>query len=491
MQFCKFIVFVALIRFICHSVLMQRFWQKNWKSLVLILALVVSLPLTVPLAQKAWRFFTGASFVTAAIVVDASQSLGPVERLWDAVAQGYEKPADADLRLSSVASIVKPTGVKYVRIDHVLNGYNVVSRGGDGRLSYDWTKLDAIVGDILAMGATPFFAVSYMPEAISKGDILDFPKEWGEWGQVVAALVGRYSRDYRGGLNNVIYEVWNEPDLFGGWKMGGAKNYVTLYSTAANAANRVQGAKPFKIGGPATTGFYPAWVNGFYNKLDDSVRIDFFSWHRYTADVATFVKDVNTAVEMMQSQISRSQELYITEWGVNPERGSQYDGRWAAAHYLAVNRALLETKLDYALAFEIMDGSPADKGKFHGGWGMLTNPKFGAIAKKPRFVAWEMISKMQGERLASLGDGTFVTGFATRDSSGVIRVLAVNYDEAGKHDELFPLNILGLSDGVYTLNEQYLSGRTLSTDAEVIGGTLRREINLSESDAVLLTIAQK
>ncbi len=470
---------------------MQKFWLKNKKSIVLVLGLLFLLPITIPLAQKAWKYLTGASYKAAAIVVDVSQNQGEVNRVWDSVAQGFEKPANADFRLSSVAPIVKPTGVKYVRIDHVFDGFEVVSRGGDGRLAYNWTKLDAIIGDITAMGATPFIALSYMPPAISKGDILDFPKDWGEWGQVVAAMVGHYSRDYKGGLNNVIYEVWNEPDLFGGWKMGGAKNYVTLYATAANAASGVRGAKPFKIGGPATTGFYPAWVDGFYSKLDDSVRIDFFSWHRYTADVATFVDDVEDAATKIAPQIARPQDLYITEWGVNPERGSQYDGRWAAAHYLAVNRALVDTNVDMALAFEIMDGSPDDKGQFHGGWGMLTNPKYGAIAKKPRFKAWEMIAKMNGERLALLGEGSYVTAMAARDGSGIIRVLAINYDEKGAHDEMFPLSIISLPDGLYKVEESYLSGRVVSSDMSVLAGTLRKDIVLNESDAVLLTITKK
>jgi hypothetical protein len=347
-----------------------------------------------------------------------------------------------------------------------------------------------MVGDITASGAVPYFSISYMPPAISKGDILDFPNDWGEWGQVVAATVGHYSRDYKGGLNNVIYEVWNEPDLFGGWKMGGAKNYITLYATAANAASRVTGVKPFKIGGPATTGFYPAWVTGFYDKLDSTVRIDFFSWHRYSANIDDFVKDATAAKSMMETRIARSQNLYISEWGVNPERSSAYDGRWAAAHFLAVNTALEDTAIDLALAFEVMDGAPADK-QLHGGWGMVTNPKYGAVVKKPRFKGLEMISKLDGAKLPTLGNGTYVTALAAYDTTGVIRVLATNYDAAGKHDELFPITITGLTDGVYTVREEYLSGRSLSTDINEVGGFIRRDISLSPSDAVMLTLTKK
>ncbi len=467
---------------------MQKFWQKNWKSLVVVIGLLVSLPLTIPLAQNAWRWVTGASFQAAAIVVDVSQPVGPLVRIWDGVSQGFEKLPDQDFRMSATTGLLKGAKVQYVRIDHIYDGYNVVSRV-DGRLKYDWTELDALVGDITASGATPYFSLSYMPSVISKSDILDFPNDWGEWGQVVAATVGHYSRDYRGGLNNVIYEVWNEPDLFGGWKMNGTKNYVTLYATAARAAAGVRNVKQFKFGGPATTGFYPAWVLGFYDKLDSDVRIDFFSWHRYSAKVADFVRDATTAKEMMETRISRSQDLYISEWGVNPERGSQYDGRWAAAHYLAVNSALAKTNVDLALAFEVMDGAPGDK-QFHGGWGMVTNPKYGAIAKKPRFQALEMLSKLDGNTLPLIGEGTYIWGLSAQDPHGVIRVIAVNYDESGKHSEVFPLTIVGLTDGNYSVQEQYLSGRAVTNDVNV-GGSLRRDISLSASDAVLLTITKK
>lgn len=468
---------------------MRKYWKKNWKGLVVVAGLVVTLPLTIPLAQNAWRWVTGASYQAAAIAVDVSQPQGPIRKIWGGVSQGFEKLPEADFRLSATTGLLKGVGTRYVRIDHIYDGFGVVSRV-DGRLRYDWTKLDAIVGDIVAAGALPYFSISYMPPAISKGDILDFPNDWGEWGQVVAATVGHYSRDYKGGLNNVIYEVWNEPDLFGGWKMGGAKSYVTLYATAANAANRVTGVKPFKIGGPATTGFYPAWVTGFYDKLDNTVRIDFFSWHRYSADIEDFVKDATTAKQMMETKISRSQDLYISEWGVNPERSSAYDGRWAAAHYLAVNTALSDTKIDLALAFEVMDGAPSDK-QFHGGWGMVTNPKYGSVVKKPRFKALEMISKLDGVRLPLVGEGTYVTALAAYDATGVIRVLAVNYDKAGKHDEIFPLTVAGITPGNYLVREEYLSGRVLNTEVNVAGASLRRDISLNESDAVLLTLTKK
>ena len=465
---------------------MSKFWAKRRGAILLVLLLVVTLPLTVGLVQKAVQLLTGASFRPAAIVVDASQLNGPFPMVWAGLSQGHEKK---DLRLDTVTQQVKNVGVKYVRIDHVLDGFGVVERT-DGRLVYDYTRLDLLVSDILAMGATPYFAISYMPSAISRGDVVDLPNDWGEWGQVTANLVGHYSRVFRGGITNIIYEVWNEPDLFGGWKMYGEKSYTQLYSVASRAAQGVSGAKPFKIGGPATTGFYPAWVDGFYSKLDSQVRIDFFSWHRYSARVDDFVDDAQKAASMIAPQITRAQDLYISEWGVNPERGSQYDGRWAAAHYLAVVRALSDTAVDLALAFEIQDGDQADE-QFHGGWGMLTNSKYGPIAKKPRFRAMELVSRLKGERVSLAGEGDFVTAFGAVDDRGVLRVLAVNYDERGKHSEVFPLTISGLNDATYEVTEEYLSGRVVRNTITGSGGILRRDIAVGASEAVLLTVSAK
>ena len=467
----------------------SRWWEKNKKSLIVVGILVLSLPWTIGLAQTAWKWVTGAYFRPATIVVSVDKGQGQLRNIWSGVSQGFEKPLDSDLRMSKVSGLMKSVGVKYVRIDHLYDGYGVVSRV-DGRLAYDWSRLDRIVGDIISAGALPYFSISYMPDTISKSDILDLPREWGEWGQVVAALVGHYSRDYKGGLNNVIYEVWNEPDLFGGWKMYGDKSYPQMYSVASNAAVSVRGAKPFQIGGPATTGFYPAWVKGFYQKLDEQVRIDFFSWHRYSAEVEDFVDDATTASEMIAPEITRAQSLYISEWGVNPERSSSYDGRWAAAHYLAVNRALVGTGIDMALTFEVQDGPHAEE-KYHGGWGMLTHEKFGAIEKKPRFRAMEMLSEMSGTRLLVSGEGDYVTAMAARGADRVIRVMAVNYDKSGSHQEVFPLTLSGLGNTTYEVTERYLSGRVVKNSILVDGGNLRREIALSPSDAVLISVERK
>lgn len=466
--------------------LISLFWRRNRGTFFILMILVLTLPFTIRLGQKAVELLVDASYRPASLVVAADRPAGPIRRIWRGVAQGHEV---SEMRLDTTVGALKGAGVQYVRIDHLYDGFGVVERV-DGRLTYNWTKLDLLVGDIVAAGALPYFSLSYMPPAISRGDILDLPREWGEWGQVVAATVAHYSRDWRGGLNGVIYEVWNEPDLFGGWKMYGDKNYTTLYTVAANAAVGVKGTKPFKIGGPATTGFYPAWVDGFYKRLAEDVRIDFFSWHRYSAEVEDFVSDAEAAREQMRPIITRAQDLYISEWGVNPERGSGYDSRWAGAHFLAVITALESSAVDLALAFEVQDGVQGES-QFHGGWGMLTNPKYGPVLKKPRFRALEMVNQLAGRKLNVAGQGSFVTAMGAVDQDGVVRVLAVNYDKNGRHKEVFPLTLSGLIDVSYLVTEETLSGRKVVNELVPTGGVLRREIALDASDAVMVSVSKK
>jgi hypothetical protein len=308
---------------------------------------------------------------------------------------------------------------------------------------------------------------------------------------VVAAYVGHYSRDYKGGLANVVYEIWNEPDLFGGFKTYGTKNYLTLYRTAANAATGVRGAKPFLIGGPATTGFYVNWATDFYTKLTD-VRKDFFSWHRYSVNVDDIVKDANLATSTIAPLTTTPQKVFLSEWGITSDRGNVYDTKLAAAHFLAVSRALLDTNIDLALAFEIQDGTNNGDTQFHGGWGMLTNPKFGPVVKKPRLRALEFIQKMVGPRLLVAGEGSYVTSLATKDEKNVTRVMAINYDPKASHEELFPMSFAGLPAGTYTVTEEYFSGRRLSVDVAIPqGGILKRDIVLPPSEAVIVTVVVK
>src|SRR6185369_10750978 len=238
------------------------------------------------------EFFGQASGEPANLQVDTTAVLGPMPRPWRNLAQGGEQ---FDWRMGSLVPSVRALHPEYVRIDHIYDFYDIV-KGTPGNLTFDFSKLDGLIDDIVATGAKPYIALSYMPPAISNGDILGKPQRWEDWQLTIQKTIEHVSGQK--GIANVYYEVWNEPDLFGKWNYYGDKNYLTLYDYAARGAANARGVKPFKIGGPAITALYQNWFDAVAKfAVNNHVRLDFFSWHRYSTDLDLYKKDMFSVKE--------------------------------------------------------------------------------------------------------------------------------------------------------------------------------------------------
>jgi hypothetical protein len=196
--------------------------------------------------------FSQAFGIPANIIVNTKSNQGVLQPIWQNLAQGGE---EKNLRFDELNPLIKKLQPRYIRIDHLYDFYNPVSKN-NGVLTYDWAALDNAVDQILATGALPFFSLSYMPPAIAATDIVSPPTDWNDWSLVIQATVQHYSGRGDKNLNNVIYEVWNEPDLFGDWKLYGPKDYRTLYTYAVKGAQKATNVNNFKIGGPAITAPY-------------------------------------------------------------------------------------------------------------------------------------------------------------------------------------------------------------------------------------------
>lgn len=392
--------------------------------------MVVGLPVLTRLGNQMVKWIAGAEGRLAAIAVETSRPLGPMPRVWSALAQGGENQKDFLIENEKTVTALSPG---YIRIDHVYDGFGVVRRTDKG-LVYDWTELDKVVTKILQVGAKPFLALSYMPEAISSGDILSEPRNWNEWSQVVQATIEHYSGEMA--IDNVYYEVWNEPDLFGGWRMGGRKDYKSLYYYAALGAAEAEGVKKFKIGGPATTGLYRNWIDNFFPFiLKNNIRLDFFSWHRYDLKLEKYSQDVDSIDRWLENQPYFSGvEKIISEMGPASEPGGANDNNLGAAHTVAVMRELVG-KIKYGFSFAVS-----------GKWGLVD---------KPRYQALEFLSRLGDERLSVTGEGTWVKTIASRQGNK-IGLVVVNYDSRGRHYEVVPVSFLGLKQRSFKLKKQWL-----------------------------------
>ena len=427
-----------------------------------VIILALSLPILLKLLNSVTKLLVGAEGRLAAIAVETDHPLGPMPQPWRVLAQGGEELTTFLDSTSVQVAAVKP---QYIRIDHIYDGFNVVSRDG-GQLKFDWTQLDALVGKIQAVGAKPFLSLSYMPPNISSGDIVAEPNDYSEWALVVQKTIEHYSGDK--GINGVYYEVWNEPDLFGKWTMGGKKDYKKLYLYASRGAQAARGVKSFKLGGPATTALYKNWMDNFFPFiLDNKLRLDFFSWHRYDQNLEKYTEDVDNVQRWLDSHpYFANVEKIVTEMGPSSEKGGVNDTRVGAIHLLGVARELL-FKIKYGFTFSVT-----------GNWGIIG---------KPRYTALAMLSKLGNLRLGLTGEGTWVRAMATQ-SDDTYQVLVINYDPRGIHSEVVPVSFINLQPGSFTLKQTIMGAKTITEHIATDAAILQRQVPLTPNSAVLLEL---
>lgn len=437
---------------------------------------------------RAPEVFLVRPFQPADIVVNVDRSFGALPRVWRALAQGGEEAAGVRM-LEPTVDFVKRLGVDYIRLDHIYDDdyYGVVKgRKGDGSLDLDWSSLDKTVNDILAIGAKPFFSLSYLPEEVGPGKI-GKPNNWADWTDLVKQTVAHYSKD----IDGVYYEVWNEPPLewFGGWKMYGEKDYRELYKYAALGARGAEGVKPYKIGGPAIPDMSEIWIKLLFDFCKaEHLRLDFISWHRYTFSTDVFINDVyqvNVLLSRAEYQEFKDVEMLITEWGPNSEKDVVYSSNVSASHALAVIRKMMD-KVDYIFAFEVKDGPEQGQDA----WGLLTHQNVeGGVQEKPRFYLYDWLGELEGERVEVLGEGTQITGFAITDNRTVSLILA-NYQPTGAFEESFNVTFGGIKEGKYRLFEQKLFGTPQEREIEIKGGSLVLNKSMSPYEVMRVRVSK-
>ena len=428
---------------------------------LLIFGLIVGLDL----GKKVNQLLSEATGRKAEIVVDAQKKLGNMPRPWNNFGQGGETNEGM---LNPVISQMKDLSPSYIRIDHIYDFYEVVNKDS-GVLQFNFGKLDEEVGAILKMGAKPFLALSYMPPALAPG-VTDKPNNWGEWQQLVRATIEHYSGIGAMNIDGVYYEVWNEPDLFGGFRVWGEKNYLDMYRVSAQAAQQATNVNKFKIGGPATTGLYNNWIEGLFKMVvNENLRLDFVSWHRYSFDPDSFKKDVEMVNSLMVKYPKLAlKERIISEWGPDPENHTSYDNQVGAAHTVVSVREMIGG-INKAIMFEIKDGLDPENKVFWGRFGMITHESKG-LNLKPRYKAFKWLNELGETRLSMSGEGSWVRGIAAKNGEAV-QVNLVNYDKFSQHREAVPVVIKNLVPGRYRVVEEDFEGKITQKEVNITKGT--------------------
>jgi len=458
------------------------------KKLFFVLLAVLTLPILVFGQRQIQQLLGLAAPRPANIIIETKSAIGPINKSWSAFAQGGE---EAPPNLSPVVSKMKELSPRYIRLDHIYDSNNVVSKK-DNDFVYDFSSLDKVVEDILAMGALPFFSLSYMPKDFTaSGSVIDAPSDWKLWKNLVKETIEHYSGKNGRNLTDVYYEVWNEPELpqFGGWKMGSDKDYRLLYFYAAAGAKEANGVNKFYLGGPAVGSYYYNWVDDFLSyAVQNNLRLDFYSWHRYTKKPHEYASDVRKIRNLLSSYPSYANiPLILTEWGIDSENSDMNNTNIAAA-YAIYSASKFNKDLTLAFNFEVKDGPPPTGGK----WGLLTHERDPnrSISAKPKFKAFRELAKLAGNQILLSGDGTYISGIAAGDPAKITVILA-NYDLAGKNIENVPITFTGLNPGSYNLKYSYaLDDRHGFFEIPTTSGTISKNFLLAANSVITLELTR-
>lgn len=458
----------------------------NRKLFIILLVLLV-LPFVLINQQQIQQLLSRAAYKPANIIVETRNALGPLNNSWAAFSQGGE---EAPLVLSPVVSKMKELQPKLIRIDHIFDFHNVVKKSGS-EYSYDFSLLDKVVDDIIAMGAIPFFSLSYMPPVFTEnGSVTGIPTDWNNWKDLIRATIERYSGKNNRNLSDVYYEVWNEPELpqFGKWEFFTPRDYRSLYFYAAAGAKEALNVNNFFLGGPAVGSFYADWVTNFVSYVSqNNLRLDFYSWHRYTKKPPEYASDARKIRNLLSSFPTYANiPLILSEWGIDSENNDLNNQNVAAAYTISAISQFKDINL--AFNFEVKDGPPPAGGK----WGLLTHEKNTnqPVFAKPKFRAFSALAKMSGNQLLSTGDGTYVSGIAGT-SKDKISVILSNYDLTGKNIENVPVTFTGLDPAIYYLRFAYvLDDRSGFYEIPATSGSINKSFLMPANSLLYLELTR-
>jgi hypothetical protein len=463
--------------------------QKYVKKIVQVFGLLLILPFLIFAISRVSKFISRASVVPANLVINEATSSGILVPNWQGFSQGGES---SDNMIKPAVPQIAGLSPKFIRIDHLYDFYNIVSRGGNGQLNFDFTKLDDVVNDILKTGAQPFFSLSYMPEAISSGDIISTPKNYNEWSMVVQKTIERYSGKNQFNLADVYYEVWNEPDLFGGFKYYGDKNYLELYRYSSLGAKNATNVNFFRLGGPATTAYYSSWMKAFLqNARENKLKLDFVSWHRYTLDTMKYVDENNQFDELLKEFPEfNGIERMITESGPDSEVNQIYDGLYSA-YYTASVFAKLRNLVYQVFVFEPVDGLSPKGEVFWGRWGLMSHPSKGLVLK-PRYFLWNILNSLNGELLTVSGENDFINVIPVKNGDNY-KILMVNFDPENVRVENVPLQVFNIQPGeyVYSLSYPFVSQTPAISMSVVLDGQYKTNVLMDHNSLAVIDLIKK
>jgi xylan 1,4-beta-xylosidase len=357
------------------------------------------------------------------IHVDLAKAGKPLDRSFNfSVGADYAGTLVRPDSLAQLKVAVDELGFRYIRFHSIFHDDLGTVKRVDGKIVYDWTRIDQLYDALLGMGIKPFVELGFTPDAMKSSNQTIFywkgntshpePKAWRE---LVDAFV-RHLRSRYGAeeVRSWYFEVWNEPNLDGFWERADQKVYFELYEASARAIKAID--PKLRVGGPATAG--AAWVPELLAYADArGVPVDFIATHTYGVDggfldekgqddnkLSTNPDAVIGDVRRVREQIEASRHpglpLFFTEWSAsyNP-RDPVHDSYISAAYILTKLRATqpYSQGMSYWTYSDLFEEAGPPPTPFHGGFGLINREGI----RKAAFFAYKYLNLLRGREVPS------------------------------------------------------------------------------------------
>ena len=381
-----------------------------------------------------------------ALAIDAAAPIGPRDRMAQlSVGSDYPGTLIRDDSLAQLRIAAEELGFRYIRFHDIFHDNMGVYREVDGQPVYDFSRVDYLYDQLLAMGIRPYIELGFTPSAMRTSDQRIFwwqgntshpqPDKWqGLVDAFVRHLIARYGAEE---VRTWYFEFWNEPNLDGFWERADQQAYFDYYALTARTIKAIDPA--LRVGGPATAG--AAWIPEFLAYAEaNRVPVDFVTTHAYgvqggfldefgendnklTASMTSIIDEVRQSRAQIEASHLPGTPLYFTEWSssYNP-RDPVHDDHLSPSWILTRLRGSegYVQGMSYWAYSDLFEEPGLQTRPFEGGFGLM-NPQG---IRKPAWFAYKYLNRL-GETELATGDDQSI---ATRDTDGGVQLLAWRYE---------------------------------------------------------------
>lgn len=232
--------------------------------------------------------------------------------------------------------------------------------------NYNFKKTDDYIMELLKSGTELYFRLGVNIEHSKIQYHVHPPADYDKWARICVNIIRHYNEGWANGFHLGIkyWEVWNEPDVPGMWT-GTMEQYFELYKTTVKAIKK---HNPDLLVGTAGV----ASVYNLGPPLLDYCReyqlpIDFFSWHRYTADPAEVTKAALFARKLLDDHGYPETESHFGEWNYWPGSWEKLPDRYYWRDLATTEIGSAKSAAFTASVLIDLQDAPVDRAMFYSG----------------------------------------------------------------------------------------------------------------------------